>query len=242
MKSFKLTAQGKLFITLSIALSIIPSIAAANWCTGKDYYLIEMELADRLIKGQEEINKQQKAIYRTQLQLRYDDKTPAITLKKQLHSAILRLQKQTQKYCLQNGEKTNLRLQVTQLIHYKQLHSRLDKLLSTHKTIGNELIHANNELQVAHSALQAKSQSLSEALNTISAACLTVKYSKKTIDKFQSIDVKSIKDSQNNVEHLQAVMDQYQLLSLPSNALCDSFSKYGLKIVEQPSSWWKKLF
>ncbi|HIO97815.1 MAG TPA: hypothetical protein EYG71_07815 [Leucothrix sp.] len=226
---------------LLVALSIASSSTSADWCTGKDYYLIDMELADRLIKGQEDIRKQQKAIHRTQLQLQYDDTAPAETLKQQLHTSVLSRQKQTQMQCEKGEEKqTDLRLQVTQLIHYKQLYSRLDKALKTHKTIGNELGRANDELQIVHTALQAN-QSLNKALNTISAACLTVKYSQKVIDKFQPIDVKSIKESQHNVDHLQAVMDQYQLLSLPSNTLCKSISTFGIKQEKIPVTWWQKV-
>lgn len=226
-----------------LILSLVASpLASANWCTGKDFYLIEMELADRLIKAQQTIREQQKDIHRTQLQLQYDDTTPAEALKQELYNSVQSLQKRTQTQCKQSREKqTGLRLQVTQLIHYKQLYKDLDESLTTHKTIGDELIRANNELEIAHTALQAPNQSLKKALGIISAACLTVKYSKKVVEKFQPIDIEGIKKSQHDVDDLQKVMDQYQLLSQPSNALCSSFAKFSLEEDKTKSSWWQKL-
>lgn len=239
MKNILTTSVHSALLTISLIAS---PIASANWCTGKDFYLIDMELADRLIKAQETIQKKQKAIHRTQLQLQYDDTASAEALKQQLFNSVSTLQTQTQKQCQQNSAKqTDLRLQVTQLIHYKQLYKQLDKALKTHKTIGKELTQANDELQTAYLALQAPNQSPSRALNTLSSACLTVSYSQKVVDKFQTIDIETIKKSQHNLDDLQAVMEQYQLLSLPSNTLCDSFTKFHLGNEKNKTSWWKRL-
>lgn len=235
MKTLKLSIQ--------CALLAISSVASANWCTGKDFYLIEMELADRLIKGQDSIREQQKAIHRAQLQLQYDDTTPAESLKLQLQSSIKQLQQSTKKQCKQSTPKhTDLRLKITQLIHYKQLYNNLHSVLEEHKTIGKQLSHANDELHIAHTALQAPNQSLSKVSSTINAACLSVKYSQKVVERFQPIDAIAIKDSQHSVEDLQIVMDKYQLLSLPSNSLCNSLATFNIKEEDDNNntSWWQK--